>query len=185
MEIQRLRDEELVSIIRDQDQELYTEIVNRYEQKLRRYALVFVHDNDKADDVLQSTFIKAFINLKGFNTKKKFSSWIYRILHNEAINYIKKHKRELSLDDSTEVLRITSDIDHNQEIEKEEIKTFLNEHMDRLSIKYREPLALFYLEDYSYGEISEILKMPVGTVGTRVSRGRGLLKKSITKNHGQ
>jgi len=184
-EIQQLRDEELVTIIRDKNQELYTEIVKRYEEKLKRYALVFVHDNDQAEDVLQITFIKAFENLKSFNIKKKFSSWIYRILHNEAINYIKKHKREVSLDDSTEAYKIASDVDHNDEIEKEEVKTFLNEHMDKLSIKYREPLALFYLDEYSYEEISEILRMPVGTVGTRVSRGRILLKKSMIKEYGK
>ncbi len=185
VEPSKLRDEELVAVIREQDQELYAEIVRRYEEKLRRYALVFVHDGDQAEDVLQNTFIKAYENLQSFKIKKKFSSWIYRILHNEAINYLKKHKRDISLEDSVEALKVVSEWSADDHIKSEEIKEAINKHMDNIAIKYREPLVLFYLEDYTYEEIGEILRLPVGTVGTRIARGRRLLKKSFDKKYEQ
>lgn len=84
------KDEDIVSFICSKDQEDYSFIVERYESKLFRYVYSIIRDNDKALDIVQDTFIKAFINLKSFNTKKSFSSWIYRIAHNEAINYIRK-----------------------------------------------------------------------------------------------
>ena len=183
-ELQKIRDEELVIIIREKDQELYTEIVKRYEEKLRRYALVFVHDTDKADDVLQNTFLKAFINLKSFNTKKKFSSWIYRILHNEAINNIKKYKKEVSIDSIPEIKDMVSEKDSPEDdLEKKEIREIMKRKLDKLPLKYSEPLALFYLEERSYEEIGDIMRLPVGTVGTRINRGKAQLKKSLNNEY--
>ena len=99
-DFKNLSDEKLAELVCNQDQELYRTLVKRYQEKLLRYANYFVRDEDKAADIVQSAFIKAFINLKGFNVKKKFSSWLYRIVHNEAINFIKKYKKEISLEDN-------------------------------------------------------------------------------------
>ena len=90
-DISRLKDQEIVDLIRTKDKELYSELVKRYEDKLMRYALSIVGNEQKAADVVQQSFIKAYVNLQSFNLKKKFSSWIYRIVHNEAINEIKKY----------------------------------------------------------------------------------------------
>ena len=67
-----MTDEELIEVIRSSDKERYAEIVSRYQGRLFRYAVYLVRDDDKAADVVQSAFIKAFVNLNGFNTKKKF-----------------------------------------------------------------------------------------------------------------
>lgn len=183
-DIQKVRDEELVIIIREKDQELYTEIVKRYGEKLRRYALVFVHDTDKADDVLQNTFLKAFINLKSFNTKKKFSSWIYRILHNEAINNIKKYKKEISIDSVPEIKEMISEKDGPEDnLEKKEMREIIKRNLDKLPLKYGEPLALFYLEEKTYEEISDIMRLPIGTIGTRINRGKIQLKKNLNNEY--
>jgi RNA polymerase sigma-70 factor (ECF subfamily) len=72
---EKISDEELIEKIRSSDQELYSIIVKRYPDKLLRYATNLIKDEDKAVDVVQESFIKAFINLNGFDTKKKFSSW--------------------------------------------------------------------------------------------------------------
>ncbi|MDP3964263.1 MAG: sigma-70 family RNA polymerase sigma factor [bacterium] len=174
----RRTDEEIVEVVRNRDQELYREIVLRYEQKLRRYAMVFVRDADRAEDVVQNALIKAFINLHSFNTKKKFSSWLYRITHNEAINYIKKHKREISIDDAPEIMQIVDGREGPvEEMEREEVRKSLREKMDQLPHLYREAFELYYIEERSYDEICDILRLPMGTVGTRIARGRALLKK--------
>lgn len=176
-EIAEMSDEELVVQVREKDQELYRFIVERYEQRLRRYALTLVRDPDKAEDVLQSTFIKAFVNLRGFKSNKKFSSWIYRIVHNEAMNELKKHKREVSIDDSPEV-HVVPDAKESVEekIERSEIRRMLERCLNLLDVKYREPLILFYFQDLVYEEICDVLHLPIGTVGTRINRGKKLLK---------
>jgi len=94
---EKLSDEEIVEKVRSKNQELYSIIVERYQNKLLRYANNLIKDEDKASDVIQDSFIKAFINLNGFDVKKKFSSWIYRIVHNEAINIAKKYQKELPI----------------------------------------------------------------------------------------
>ncbi|USN53274.1 MAG: RNA polymerase sigma factor [Candidatus Nomurabacteria bacterium] len=172
-----LSDEELVVQVRERDQELYRFVVERYEERLRRYALTLVKDPDRAEDVLQSAFIKAFVNLQGFQVKKKFSSWIYRIVHNEAMNELKKHKREVSIDETPEVHVVPDTKESAQEkFERKEIRRMLERCLDKLDIKYREPLILFYFQDLVYEEIRDVLHIPIGTVGTRINRGKKLLK---------
>lgn len=184
--VKNLDDEELVELVRTQDQELYSEVVRRYQDKLVRYATSLIQDEDKAADVVQEAFIKAFVNLKGFNLKKKFSSWIYRIVHNEAVNYLKKHKREISLENNQWIERT---VDSGQDIEKDfnrkEAEKMLYQSLNELPLKYRSPLTLFYLEEKSYEEISDVLRIPVGTVGTRISRGKKLMRTICKKKGGE
>ncbi len=173
-----LSDEELVVLVREEDQELYEEIVKRYQQKLFRYAETIVKSSDQAADVVQQAFIKAFTKLHSFNTKKKFSSWIYRIVHNEAINLIRKYKKEHSLERNEWPEDIFTDKNQSsveEIIEEKEIKRAINKALNKLSINYRSPLTLFYIEDKSYEEISDILKIPTSTVGVRINRGKKIL----------
>ncbi|MCX6779835.1 MAG: sigma-70 family RNA polymerase sigma factor, partial [Candidatus Magasanikbacteria bacterium] len=94
-------DEQLVAHIREKDKELYSEIIRRYETKLSHYLRKFFRNPDELEDVLQEVFIKVYRNLYGFDVDKKFSSWIYRITHNEAINHLKKnYRKNISLDET-------------------------------------------------------------------------------------
>lgn len=167
-------DEELVERVRSQDKDLYTEIVSRYERKLLRYAESILSDRGKAVDVVQDAFIKAYVNLNGFNTKKSFSSWIYRILHNEALNSAKKHQRETKLPEGFDA----PDPNHfEQELKSKETAATVRKCLDRLPLKYAEPVALYYLEDKSYEEISDILRLPTGTVGVRINRAKKAMRE--------
>jgi len=164
---QSISDEMLVEKIRSKDKNLYTHIVERYEAKLMKYAFYLINDQHKAADVVQESFIKAYINLNSFNTKKKFSSWIYRIVHNESINMIKKYKKEISLD----------------EIDAKEIIAKAQNCLSQMPIIYSEPLALYYLEEKSYEEISDILRIPMGTVATRINRAKIIMKLICQKKN--
>lgn len=184
--VKNLSDEELVELVRSQDQELFGEVVQRYQDKLLRYATSLVGDGHQAADVVQESFIKAFINLRGFNVKRKFSSWIYRIVHNQAINQIKKKKRELSLDGNQylkEAMR--SKVDIEKDFDKQELAKMVTVCLNKLPLKYRAPLVLFYLQERSYEEISDVLRIPVGTVGTRINRGKKMLAFIWEKNGGK
>jgi len=85
-----LSDNELVKIICQKDVARYDEIIDRYQGKLFAYLYRLMGSKEDADDVLQDVFLKAYENLKSYDPKRKFSSWIYRISHNEAVNYIRR-----------------------------------------------------------------------------------------------
>lgn len=175
----KLSDEEIVNEVRSKDQELYSIIVERYQNKLLRYADNLIKDEDKALDVVQDSFIKAFINLNGFDIKKKFSSWIYRIVHNEAINIAKKFQRELPIPDDVD-FRSNENVEENYE--SKEIVAKVNKCLGQIPLLYSEPLSLYYLDEKSYEEISDILRVPMGTVATRISRAKIIMRKICQKN---
>lgn len=184
MEYQELVDEKLVRYVRGVDQEAYREVIVRYQEKLLRYARGIVIDDQVAMDVVQNTFIKAYKNLNGFDTRRKFSSWIYRIAHNEAMNEIKKGKKLISLETNNWLgEKIVSDENIEEDYTKQEVKEIMKQNLAKIDLKYREALTLYYLEEKSYEEISEILRMPIGTVGTRINRGKGLLKEIYAKEN--
>jgi len=173
-DLKQFTDEELVKKTCHEDKEYYEAIVLRYQKKLIDYAYYLMGDGQKAEDVVQESFIKAFENLKGFNLNKKFSSWIYRIVHNQAINQIKKTRKEFPLFEN--VYFLDRQNVENDFIKKEDILEVRN-CLKKLSFKYKEPLILFYFEEKSYEEISDILRIPISTVGVRIRRAKAQLKK--------
>lgn len=172
--LENLTDEQIVKEVIEGNKNLYSQIILRYQNKLFRYVNFLLNDKDKAQDVVQETFIKAYINLRGFDTKRKFSSWIYRIAHNEAANLIKKQKNIIHIDKDI-------DFDSGWDIEEDYIKNELSKNayecLEQMDVMYREVLSLYYLEEKSYHEISEILKLPIGTVGIRIKRAKAIMKK--------
>lgn len=176
--LSKLTDEEIIEYARKKDKECYAEIIRRYQDKLLRYATYLLRDEEKAADVVQESLIKAYENLNGFNTKKSFSSWIYRIVHNQAVNLIKKHKKEVPLFKDAD---FDSGIDIEKQYSKKEITEIVRLCLSKIPLKYKEPLTLFFLEDKSYIEISDILRIAVGTVGTRINRAKALMKKICQK----
>lgn len=177
-ELSNLSDEAIVEIVRNKDKNLYAEIIRRYEKKLLRYALYLINDEHLSADAVQEGLIKAYVNLHSFNAKMKFSSWLYRIVHNQAINLIHKNKQHFSVEEN---LEIDSGIDLEDDLIKKELKIHLHNCINQMSIIYKEPLTLYFLEEKSYEEISDILRLPIGTVGTRINRAKHLVKKLCQK----
>lgn len=179
IDIEKITDEKLVEKIRLNDHNLYALIIDRYKNKLLRYAVNIVHDDDRASHVVQDSFIKAYINLKGFNTSKSFSSWIYRIVHNEAMNVIKKYHKEVPILDDFD---FGSDENIEEDFEKKEVVLKVEKCLKEIPLLYSEPLSLYYIDDKSYLEISDILRIPMGTVAVRINRAKKLMKKICQKN---
>jgi len=142
-----LSDEKLVEKICRKDSELYTEIVRRYQQKLYRYLRYLTNQPDAAEDLVQNVFIKAYRNLFGFNSKKNFSSWIYRIAHNEGLNHIKKVARKKSISwKNTNTPVPSQDNSLTDELIQKETQKKLQKCLNELKPKYRKPLVLHYFE---------------------------------------
>ena len=172
-------DEEIVEKVRSVDPEFYAYLMERYQSKLLRYANNLVKDEHRAKDVVQEAFISAFVNLNSFNAKKKFSSWIYRIVHNEALNVLKKYQKELPMLPDFD-FESTEDLE--KDFSQKEIAQVIEKCLSKIPLSYSEPLALYYIEEKTYEEIGDILKIPQGTVATRISRAKLLMKKICQKN---
>lgn len=182
MESHHKTDEQIAQKVKSGDQESFGILVDRYEEKMRRYARRFLFQDP--DDAVQDIFIKAYSNMQSFDVSRKFSSWLYRVAHNEFINQIKKRKREpISYFDFDTILphpkaKETADADILQIQDKE----LVNQFLPKLDPKYREPLLLYYFEELDYKEISEIMRIPVSTVGVRIKRAKENLKKYIIQS---
>jgi len=179
MDMKELSDEQIVDKVLKENKEIYIEIIKRYERKLSHYLRKFISDQDEIEDVLQVVFIKAYKNLYGFDQNKRFSSWVYRIAHNEAVNYLKKKKGiKICLDD-IEYKLVDEKVDLNNGIDHHFLKKDVEKIISNLKDKYKEPLVLFFFEGKSYEEISDILRVPKNTVGTLILRGKKLIKDSL------
>lgn len=164
------------------NKETFAELVDRYEKKLLRYIQRLTGlPTNQAEDVLQEVFIKIYKNLNNFDPKLKFSSWAYRITHNESINHIKKQKNTDPLEtDDEDTLSLIEILESETDIEKEAIQKETAAKvwamLQKLPKKYRDVLILYYLEDQDYASISDILKKPSGTIATLLNRAKAKFK---------
>ncbi|MEI6851060.1 MAG: RNA polymerase sigma factor [Candidatus Saccharibacteria bacterium] len=178
-----LSDSQVISLVLGGDEDSFALLVERYESKLMRYAMFILKDYDVASDITQETFIKAYINLRSFKIDKKFSSWIYRILHNGAMNYIKRNKKTCALGaideiDNDFLVGFTSD----KMIDRNMLNIQVRKCLGKIDIKYREILMLSFFDGLKYEEISDILHIPTSTVGVRIRRGKMMLKNVCQKD---
>jgi len=176
-------DEELVALtIKNQD--FFSCLVDRYTEKLTRYIMrISASTREDAEDLLQEIFVKAYRYLNDFDQSLKFSSWIYRIAHNQVISQWRKMKSRPQVikfeadEDFLKFIAADEDLALNTErkFESEEVR----ELVDSLDEKYREVLVLKFIEGKDYKEISDILQKPLGTVATLINRAKKQLKRII------
>lgn len=186
--IKKLSDGDLIRLLECKNPAVHNELVNRYQKKLFVYIYRFVRNKEEAEDLLQNVFFKVYKYCKDFDTNRKFSSWIYRIAHNEAVNYIKRKniKKFISLEEFVSTKdRIETKTDAKSPMEvwlRKELRKEMEKAMKKLPDKYREVLEMRYFAEKSYEEISKILKKPVNTVGTLVNRAKRKLEDIISED---
>jgi RNA polymerase sigma-70 factor (ECF subfamily) len=179
-------DQELVELTL-QNQENFLYLIQRYEKKLLYYILKISNVSlEEAEDILQDTLIKVYTNLNNYDPNLKFSSWIYRITHNQVISNYRKNKSRpqiisINLENGS-LKNLASDLNLDSHLDLHYLKEGLKGLLDRLDIKYREVIVLKYLEEKSYDEISDIIKKPKGTVATLLNRAKKKLLEEISKN---
>lgn len=160
--------------------ESFNPLIEKYAKKIRRYVARIIGNWQDSEDLTQEIFLKAYENIASFNSKLKFSSWLYRIAHNESVNFIKKNYRHKNIEFSDEIKNdLFNDKSTLQKIiEKEESKA-VREGLLKLSSRDRELLELYYFEKKSYLEISDILKLSVNSIGPTIKRARLKLKNKL------
>ncbi len=181
-----LSDKELVSAVLS-NKDAFSAVISRYEAPLRRYiARLGVRDPRDNEDILQNSFIKVYRYLRSFDDAFPFSSWVYRIVHNETYDFFRAKKRrpEITLDEESEHLFLSIEAQENSEklfdtaLEVKKVSSAL----DALDKKYRDVLVLRFIEDKDYRQISDILQIPEGSVATLIHRGKKALKAVLDKD---
>lgn len=182
-----ITDEELVALVLYKDPGYFAEVVTRYQRKLFLYLRHLIGASDEAEDLLQNVFSKVFENLSSFDTKRKFSSWIYRITHNEAVNYLKKQSYRHLVDwetitDSKDKLNMADEREIPFETQmRDEARVAVRRALNLLPKKDREILQLRYYLDKSYSEMSQILHMPENTIASKLNRGKKKLLQVLDR----
>ena len=177
-------DNELVSRALE-NQVFFGILMKRYSEKLARYVRrISNFDEEEIEDVLQDVFIKVYKNLNDFDQNLKFSSWIYRITHNQTISHHRaKNARPQTVEiDDILANRLRAEIDLAQEVENNELKQKISELLVTLKPIHREVLVLRFFEEKSYEEISDILKKPSGSVATLIFSAKKELKEKYGRS---
>lgn len=178
-----MKDEEIVAAVQRGEHAAFSHIISRYQGKIYSYIFRLTNHAEEANDITQEVFLKAYRHLHTVDTDRKFSSWIYRIAHNESVNWLKKRTRTKveSLDAQMEMgIQIASNVDVANQYAKEEEQKEVRAAINTLPEKYRRVLELRYLQEYSYQEISKALGKPINTVGTLINRAKKLMFDSIS-----
>lgn len=167
-----------------EDTVYFGELVTRYEPVLFRYVRRRSSaSKEDIEDILQNSFIKMYRNINDFDTSLRFSSWAYRICHNELIDWYRKQKRSpeimVSSNDEDIFTNIAGDMNIEKEAIEKEFKKEISAVIEKLDPKYKEAVILRFFEDKSYEEISDILQIPPGTVAIRISRAKKILENTL------
>lgn len=170
-----MTDEEIIKQIQGGDKDKYGEIIDRYQKRIAGFVRKMIGRQDEIEDLVENTLISAYENIQSFNLKQKFDNWILRIAHNKTVDFIKK-KKPTYLAEEWEDIKSDEMMIEEMEIKKEN-KYRILKALDKLELKYREVLILYYFEEKSYEEISDILKTTVGNVGIMIKRAKEKLKK--------
>ncbi|OHA59047.1 MAG: hypothetical protein A2370_00810 [Candidatus Vogelbacteria bacterium RIFOXYB1_FULL_42_16] len=173
------KDEDLIPLVLA-NSEVFGVIIDRYNEALARYIRRLTRvDEDEIKDILQEIFIKIYRNLNDFDHSLKFSSWIYRIAHNQVIDYWRRSRsRPMTAVDPDDGFwsSLADELDLEKEIGRQEFGSQVRLLIDELSGDYRAVIILRFLEEKDYQEISDIMKKPLGTVATLINRAKKKLK---------
>ncbi|WP_366561273.1 RNA polymerase sigma factor SigW [Bacillus velezensis] len=169
------------------DQNAFAEIVDLYKDKIYQLCYRMLGNVHEAEDIAQEAFIRAYVNIDSFDINRKFSTWLYRIATNLTIDRIRKKKPDYYLDAEVagaEGLTMYSQIAADGVLPEEavlslELSDTIQKKILKLPDKYRTVIVLKYIDELSLIEIGEILNIPVGTVKTRIHRGREALRKQL------
>ncbi len=186
-----LSDPAVVTEARKGSESAYRELLSRYERPV--FSLIFrmVRDRETAEDLSQETFIKVLNNLDRYSPEFKFSSWLFKIANNLTIDHLRRRRVDtISIEGApdavtsesaraTSIAVVSGDESPLEELESRELGSAIERAIGRLRPEYRACIMLRHVEDKSYEEIAEIVKLPLGTVKTYIHRARHELRAAL------
>jgi RNA polymerase sigma-70 factor (ECF subfamily) len=178
-----LLDEELAKRVQGGDEEALSALMQRFEPKLMRYGKRFLEGQEEhvLRQAVQDIFISAYQNIEGFDTRQRFSPWIYRIAHNAFVDILRQRNKEplYGIDFDQLISHPIHEDTTASEKDKEEIRVLVEKSLASLTAAQREMLVLYYFEELSYKEIADVLHVPISTVGVRLTRARSAMKQTL------
>lgn len=168
-------EQELIAQILDGDEEVYGALINRHKEGLYRHCFRFVRDEDEAEDIAHEAFIEAYLHLDQYDSRFRFSTWLYKIATNLALMRLRK-RRDLRMDEG-ELDRVLSEL---PTAEDAAYSRELHEAVDALPIHYRTAISMHYWHGKSYSDIALHMGTSLGTVKSWMSRAKKQLKEVLS-----
>ena len=182
-----LTDEQLIKKFQDGDVGAYNQIVYRYKDRLLNFIYRFLNDLDRSEDLVQDTLLKLYTHKDSYKEIAKFSTWLYTIAANLARTELRKIKRrktfsvtELSHDDREFIIKST-DVGPGEEKFSQNFEKNVQRSLAELPDDFKTIIILRDIQELSYDEISKIIEVPLGTVKSRINRGRVKLQQLLKK----
>ena len=181
-----LSDNEIIELVRGGTRHHYARLVDCYKDRAFTMALRMLRNREDAEEASQDAFIRAYNGLNRFEGKARFSTWFYRILYNVCLSRIRKRKDEYELleydDDNGYSGNLQSAGSNNiSDFETKDMMDFVKKTLSTLPSKYQTILSLFYLQELSHEEISDVTDLPIGTIKTHLFRARALILERLQK----
>lgn len=172
----KLSDEKLILRFQEGDINAYNELVKRYKDRLLNFVFRYFNNREQAEDVVQDTLIKLYTHASYYKNIAKFSTWIFTIAKNNALTELRKNKRKqtdsLWTDDGRVIDINSKDQSLDRRVQNEIAVDQLNKFLDEIPENFRMAVVLRDFQELSYDEISKILEIPIGTIKSRINRGR-------------
>ena len=183
----KISDEILIKKFQNGEIQAYNELVFRYKDRLLNFIYRFLNDIDRSEDLVQDTFIKLYTHKNSYQEIAKFSTWLYTIAANLARTELRKIKRrktfsvsELSNDDKEYIIS-SDEIDQSEDHLSQNFEKKIQNALSELPDDFKTIIILRDIQELSYDEISKIVDLPLGTVKSRINRGRLKLHKLLKK----
>ena len=185
-EREQLDDRALVSRILEGDRDRFTELVKRYEKRVVNYVYRIIHRYEEAHDLTQEIFVKVFVALDRFDPKYQFSTWLFRIAQNTAIDALRKKSivevpiAKPATDEETKDREFAdTGVSPYRALKNKQLATAIDRAVLDLPPDYRELIRLRHFAELSYEEIASMKKLPLGTVKNKLFRARNMLKETL------
>lgn len=186
-ELTAASDRELVATAVNGVEGSFEELVRRYQRPISAYVYRMVGNYESALDLTQEIFIKVYSSLRRYRAEFKFSTWIYKIAHNSAVDHLRRNStREQSLvmgpeGDQFDLPLESGNLSPEQESERKERRVEIESVVRALPGNYRELIILRHSQDLSYEEIVEVTGLPLGTVKNRLFRAREMMRQQFVE----
>jgi RNA polymerase sigma-70 factor (ECF subfamily) len=158
-------------------------LVKKYQSRVLNIVYSMIGRDRDCDDIMQDVFLKVYHHLRGFNRASRFSTWLYRIVANSVYDLLRRRKT-LVLDNDALETRASKDDDPQEALLAKEREAMVQEALNRVPSAYRMAIVLKDIEGLSYEEISHVLRCRIGTVESKIFRGRQYLREAILKGEG-
>ena len=186
-EREQLDDRALVSRILEGDRDRFTELVKRYEKRVVNYVYRITHRYEEAHDLAQEIFVKVFVALDRYDSKYQFSTWLFRIAQNTAIDALRKKSivevpiaKPASADDDIKDREFADGgVSPYRAMKNKQLSAAIDRAVQNLPPDYRELIQLRHFAELSYEEIATMKKLPLGTVKNKLFRARNMLKETL------